>query len=238
MNFEIEWPDEALKVGLELAISAQNNDGLCLIDVGAHYGETYNTYKKFANEFSYIGFEPDPDTYSILKKNFENLKPHENHKIINSAVGPNNGTISFIKTQADAVSGVLPPEDELNNRVPSGDHIIIDKFDVPVKTLDYVLNEFSTVSLLKIDTEGFDLECLKGAEESLNSSKINVIMCESFFVKYRQGQCYFWDIASFLKSKNYYFINLYDSRNTTQGRLYTANGLWISKRVAGELNYL
>ena len=59
-----------------------------------------------------------------------------------------------------------------------------------------------------------------------------------FFVKYRKNQCYFWDIASYLQKYNYSFVNLYDTRNTSQGRLYTGNGLWISNDLAQKNNFL
>ena len=33
-------------------------------------------------------------------------------------------------------------------------------------------------------------------------------------------------------------MNIYDSRDTDQGRLYTSNGIWVSHKIANQLNFL
>ena len=32
-------------------------------------------------------------------------------------------------------------------------------------------------------------------------------------------------------------MNIYDSRDTDQGRLYTSNGIWVSHKIANQLNF-
>jgi hypothetical protein len=89
-----------------------------------------------------------------------------------------------------------------------------------------------------VDAEGYDLEVLRGAASALREQRIKVVLSEVFFVAYRQGQCYFWDIASYLAEMDYRFVNLFDTRDTSQGRLYTGNGLWVSRDVAAANGYL
>lgn len=237
------WPEDALKNAV-VTLENLNLNPLNILDVGAHYGETLDTLSNNLNDqFSYIGLEPDPDSFKKLKdlsskESVKNKCPNPN--LLNIAAGNNISTIEFIKTQADAVSGVLEPEAGLSERVKAGDHKVNDRFEVSLTTIDELIKKFSNthINLLKIDTEGYDLECLRGAENSLNSANIDLIICETFFVKYRKGQCYFWDIAKHLHNKNYFFMNIYDSRDTDQGRLYTSNGIWVSHKIANQLNFL
>ena len=53
--------------------------------------------------------------------------------------------------------------------------------DIKVKTIDYVLNEFetTTIDLLKIDVEGYEIQVLEGARKSLTEKKINFIYLET-----------------------------------------------------------
>jgi FkbM family methyltransferase len=238
----IEWPDDALKECVN--ISTRFTDHLNIIDIGAHYGETFQTLaSNLQSQFSYVGLEPDPKSFKIYNKNSHAILESSNclsFVSLNQAASSSSGSEEFTKTKADAVSGLLKPVKGLSERVLSGDHEIIDTFTVQTTTIDQIIRKqsFSKVSLLKIDTEGFDLECLKGAAEALENNLIDIIMCEAFFVRYREGQCYFWDIASFLQKHNYYFVNIFDSRETDQGRLYTANGVWVSPEYADKMNYL
>jgi hypothetical protein len=59
-----------------------------------------------------------------------------------------------------------------------------------------------------------------------------------FFVKYRENQAYFWDLATEFANLGFLFVNLFDACNTSQARLYTANAIWVSPRLALELGYL
>ena len=190
---------------------------------------------------SCISIEPNPASFMKLKLNSENLK-NKNFEIeyLESAVGSKVGTKSFLVTDQSAVSGLLEPFSGVSERVPTGDHRIVERFDVEVITVDslYSISNLDHIDLLKIDTEGFDLEVLKGARNTLERNLVSVILSEVFFVNYRKDQCFFWDTASYLHQLGYYFVGLFDTRLTTQGRLYTGNGIWVSSQVGLSLGYL
>jgi FkbM family methyltransferase len=237
------WPDAGLQKAIEL-ISISENEYVNIIDVGGHYGETLITISEALEvNLSYHGFEPDPETFKVFEENAEIVRERKNNmrmSINRAALGPVNGKESFTKTKADAVSGILKPAKGLSERVPSGDHEILSQFDVELITIDSYLakHEIDKVHLLKVDAEGYDLEVLKGASESLKKEIIDVIVCETFFVSYRENQAYFWDIAKFLQQYNYMFVNIYDTRETGQGRLYTGNGVWVSRSSGINKGYL
>ena len=236
-----EWPEAALGAGMKL-LSKNTSDKTIILDVGAHRGESLRSFDKNATKsYVYIGMEPNPDAYVDFIKVAEEIKSglSEVHCLA-SAVGNKDGKVKFLKTNQSAVGGLLSPIQGLAERVPTGDHLIQEEFEVDLVTVDTLANRFNldSIDVLKIDTEGYDLEVLKGADSLLEAKIPKVIITEVFFVPYRENQAYFWDIALFLENKGYHFVNLFDTRNTTQGRLYTGNGLWVSPEIASLNNFL
>jgi FkbM family methyltransferase len=236
-----EWPEAAVGAGMEL-LSKNPSNKTIIIDVGAHRGESLKSFDKNAKKsYVYIGMEPNPDAFV----DFENVAKqiasnHSEVHCLTSAVGNKDGKVKFLKTNQSAVGGILSPIQGLVERVPTGDHLIDQEFEVDLVTVDTLVTRFNldSIDVLKIDTEGYDLEVLKGANSVIDAKIPKIIITEVFFVPYRENQAYFWDIAKFLENKGYHFVNLYDTRDTSQGRLYTGNGLWVSPEIASLNDFL
>ncbi len=237
----IIWPEEALSVSMSL-LKKTAGEKTIIFDVGAHRGESLKSFdKNIRDSYVYFGFEPNPDAYFVFKEVAnEILTKRSEIYCLQKAVGNLNGKITFLKTKESAVGGILLPVNGLSERVPSGDHLIADEIEVEMITLSTLIKDYnySSIDILKIDTEGYDLEVLKGGNDIIKSQVAKVIITEVFFVPYRTNQAYFWDIASFMHANDYHFVNLYDTRNTSQGRLYTGNGLWVSNEIALLNNFL
>ena len=236
----LDWPDAGVKAAFEMLAGA-TGDIVRMIDVGAHRGETLLAMDRLLDgPACYIGLEPNPPTYAQLSESAKACSDSMSATLLQAAAGPEPGEVEFKATQASAVAGVLEAVDGLNDRVPRGDHKIVESVTVEMTTVDTVLAEakLDAVDLLKIDSEGFDLQVLLGAADTLSHHTAAAVMCEVFFVPYRNGQAFFWDIAKFMEEKGYHFVNLYDGRNTSQGRLYTANALWLSPSLAAHNDFL
>lgn len=233
------WPSEAIENAISL-FSEKQQGRLSVIDVGAHRGETFESFYRSVPQLSYLGFEPNPDSFHALQSLIREQADNNQILCFEKAVGPVSGRVAFRVTKASEVCGVLMPEEELRSRVPSGDHELMETIDVDQVSLDEFLREqnIEQIDILKVDAEGYDLEVLLGATDALRKNRIDVVVCEVFFVKYRQNQAYFWDIARHLEDCGYRFFNLFDTRNTGQGRLYTGNGVWVGPKMALELGFL
>jgi FkbM family methyltransferase len=235
-----EWPSDGTVAALSLAGVETVEESQTFIDVGAHRGETLEQILSMARIAStYLAFEPNPRSFQPLVERSRHFPGHS-VTCFPEAVGPTDGEVEFTATRATAVSGILQAEPELLIRVPSGDHEPIARFTVPQRSIDSLRERLSidTIAILKTDTEGYDLQVLKGASKTLAERKVDVVMSEAFFVRYRQGQSYFWDLANFMQSNGYFFVNLFDHRNTRQGRLYTANAIWVSPQTAEKQGFL
>lgn len=235
------WPDAALQRAMSL-LEGSGLSRLSIIDVGAHFGETLEIVHALrTTPIEYLALEPNPKSFQQLQKKASEVASYDFAVTCMQVVaGPNSGETRFFATQASAVSGVLRAAPGLDERVPTGDHRIIDELDLPMISVDDYLDKagISVVDLLKVDAEGYDLEVLTGAARSLADQRVGVVVAEVFFVSYREGQAYFWDIARYLSEFGYSFVNLYDTRETGQGRLYTGNGLWVSPAIASANDFL
>lgn len=235
-----EWPSDAIRAAVELVRRASPSAPPVVVDVGAHHGETMaHLVNSVPNEFSYFGFEPNPESFEKLTRAAMSLPNRVLATLLPVAAGPVSGSVDFQVTQASAVSGVLTPETELMTRVPTGDHKVERKIEVDQVSIDDLCSkyELKEITILKIDAEGYDLEVLKGALQSLSGGVVDLVVCEVFFVKYREGQAFFWDIATFLTGLGFSFVDFFDSRKTHQNRLYTANSIWASPKLSAELGY-
>ena len=235
-----EWPEDGIRTAIEF-IKQQNDSTLSVVDVGGHRGETLAALAKNVELFDYQVFEPNPKSYKVLceyASQFESVD--KKIRVHNTAVGAEEGFIEFHMTQASAVAGVLKPVEGLTQRVPGGDHEIAQSIDCQLCRIDSLkeVEQGNIIDLLKIDTEGFDLEVMKGAKKALETGQFKAVLSEAFFVPYREGQAYFWDLASYMQSVGYHFVNLYDCRDTGQGRLYTGNALWLSPELAEQSDFL
>lgn len=239
---ENNWPSEALKFAAGLVHSIESGREWCVLDVGAHKGETFRHISSLIpGRLRYFGFEPNPESFQALAE-LEKSK-HDTDQFVSFssvAVGAKAGRVAFRVANASEVSGILSPESELLNRVPAGDHALKSMVEVEQICVDDFISDenLTKVDILKIDTEGYDLEVIRGAMQSLGRGLIDVVVCEVFFVKYREGQAYFWDIAAELGKLGFSFVNLFDTRDTGQGRLYTGNAIWVSPALSAKLFYL
>ena len=63
------------------------------------------------------------------------------------------------------------------------------------------------IDFFKLDTQGTELEILKGAQGYLSAGRISVIKTEVSFVPVYSNQCLFGDIDSFLKKHGFVFVD-------------------------------
>lgn len=140
-----------------------------LIHVGAHYGQEYEIYQKLGIA-NLIFFEP-------LSQNFEILKTHvgEKVKLVQKALGNENKKVKMYKESANngMSSSILKPQKHLE-QYPE---IVFDQEEfVDMVKLDDFLTEKENYNFLTIDVQGYELEVLKGSQETL--SNISGILTE------------------------------------------------------------
>lgn len=144
------------------AFAARTSPGL-MVDVGAHYGESFAPY--LARSWQIYAFEPDPVNRAQLLKSVS----AKSIRLFDLAVGDreDDEVPFFASDESSGISG-LSAFRETHREVSR----------VKLTTLRKVLNDekVSHVDFLKIDTEGHDLFVLRGFPwERL---KPDVVLCE------------------------------------------------------------
>ena len=123
-----------------------------ILDIGAWCGTWSLAMQKYAeNIFCY---EPNKTHFACLEKN---LAPFSNVSLYNCAIGNEEG---FVKLTEETATQ--------NTRV------IQEKGDTKICTIDSL--NLDNVDLIKIDVEGFEMEVLKGAIETIKN--VQYIMIE------------------------------------------------------------
>ena len=161
-DFQIEDEPE-----LEL-VSRLVQPGQTVLDVGANIG----VYSKFLSQFvgasgAVYSFEPIPTTYKILANNISKLR------LLN--VVPYNFAATSL---AGEMTMVVPKWDSGGENFYQARLVLDDssagysrKVLVKTTTLDLIWDKLSNphVSFVKIDVEGAELECLRGAQRLLKA---------------------------------------------------------------------
>jgi FkbM family methyltransferase len=137
--------------------------GDTFIDVGAHIGWfTTLAARRVGMAGQVIACEPYPANAAILK---ENLARNDcpNARVVEVALGAQRGKIRLAQAGGDS-GGVTALDWAWDGQV-----------EVPMTTLDEVSDGLSTVTLLKVDVEGWEAQILRGAAKTLVHTKYVLI---------------------------------------------------------------
>jgi FkbM family methyltransferase len=195
-----------------------------VFDVGANEGQTYRWVKHHQPAAKLYCFEPVRSTYDKLIGRFGNDAGAVFEQM---ALGETKGE-QRIKLFSD-YSVLNSLRNDLMNQDKNAKAEVI-----RVDTLDaYCLsNNIKRIDLLKIDTEGYELSVLKGAERMLDERKISFVYCEVGFMKSNNRNTYFAELTEYLAAKNYFFYSLYqlDAHDWHNGN-HLGNALFINRDI-------
>lgn len=142
------------------------SDSIC-IDIGCSKGEILHLMMKYAPKGRFLAFEPLPDHYDNLIKNF----PFDNVSIYNLALSDSQGISSFNYVISN------PPYSGLKKRPYDRPHEKDCQIEVKTDCLDNVVKaaSVSSIDLMKIDVEGGEYLVLKGSIECIKKNRPVII---------------------------------------------------------------
>lgn len=192
--------DESLKKLFK--IFNMDCNGLVIFDIGANIGQSIERFKKnFPDPYIY-SFEPQPETYSALKAKYDNdPKCH----LYNLGLGSVNDKIifydmpdkrhgSFIKFNPKGAPSHTYTMG-LKNPLGINNEILVD-----VTTINkFCANKnITNIDILKIDTQGYEVEVLKGGLDVLQN--VRAIELEVMFSDLYPDHSTLGEISSILES--------------------------------------
>jgi|WetSurMetagenome_2_1015567.scaffolds.fasta_scaffold00064_40 FkbM family methyltransferase len=198
-----------------------------VFDVGANVGQSTHIYLARFPESGIYCFEPVDDTFRRLQDNMKGNARVYCHRL---ALGSSNrkgemalqgkSDMYFLLDQSKAPL--------MNNDVKTE--------SVNIVTLDEFCsaNGIDRINYLKIDTEGGDLEILKGSVNMLSEQKIDFVEVEAGMNPGNDRHVPFESLKGFLESHEYFIFGIYEQINewpTRKPHLRRTNPLFISRRI-------
>jgi len=161
-----------------------------VVDVGAR-DDTFFIEKSNPSTSLYL-FEPHPEFYKTLVSNIEskNLQnSRQDLKVLNMGLSDKNGTLQYFETAQSFVNRW--------NEQPSKELSVV-RLDSLVD-----LQNKSEISFIKIDTEGFEIDVLRGSTSLLHKTKL---------IQFEYGGTYphrgvlLKDVIRLLQQHNFYYF--------------------------------
>lgn len=175
------------------------------VDCGAR-GEDNHPFLNVFPDAQYIGFEADAEESARVQ-----AKLKSGRKIFPVAVGRTNETLPFYVTKNPACSSFLEPNQQFFGQFldAAGDTEVQSVIKLPVVALDEYLPKagIDSIDFIELDTQGSELDILKGAEIFLKNSVLGLRIEVEFSPIYKD-QPLFSDVDSFVRSCGFVLFDL------------------------------
>jgi FkbM family methyltransferase len=183
--------------------------GVVIFDVGANVGQTIGYFRHSFKRAIVHSFEPDRMAFSELRHRCSGI---ERVCLNNFGLGAEVGTLEFNENTCSELSSFLEPGIDCGGAVARYS-------PTKVETIDNycVKNNISCIDILKSDTQGFDLQVLKGAEHLLNKQRIHLVFVEITFCEMYKNAPKLDEIYGFLAGHGFSLVTFY--------KFYYQNGL-------------
>jgi FkbM family methyltransferase len=176
------------------------DEPLTVVDVGCRWGFA-DTWDELGDRCTIVGFEPDEVECERLSEHYRG-RPWV--RIVPSALGPVRRAATLYVTREPACSSVYPPIDEVVDRHPRLEpQRMVRRETIELITLDDWCSEngLERVDLVKLDTQGSELDILRGAKHTLEG--VSVVQTEVEFNPMYAGQPLFGDVDRYLRERGF-----------------------------------
>jgi len=177
---------------LPLDLKRANITPKIIFDVGANIGQTSNYFINHFPQSEIYSFEPVADTYRQLINNSSHSK---NISCFNQALGSVTQKSTIYVNSSSGSSSI--------NGKFNDQFLHTETIDINTGHNFCTKNNIEEIDLLKIDTEGFEMEVLKGFEPLLKDH-VKMIYAEIGFIPDDIYKTYINDLLSY--TSNYGFI--------------------------------
>ncbi|WZO96173.1 FkbM family methyltransferase [Isosphaeraceae bacterium EP7] len=196
-----------------------------IFDVGANAGRSVLTYAAGFPKAKIYSFEPVKATYDQLVVAAKGLP---NVRCFQFAMGDTEGSLEIYLQKSSEWNSLTAPLNERRSAESSAKETIqIRKVD------DFCAAEgITSIDLLKTDTEGFDIQVLRGAERMLTSGKVKFVYSEVTLNPEDDVHTNFFKLHEYLEPLGFRFVALYeqDVYDNLGGANYT-NALYVNRNA-------
>lgn len=198
-----------------------------VFDVGANIGQFSEWAAKCFPEAPVHAFEPLPSCLADLEKVAARYPQIQTHPF---ALGDESGEVEMYENNFAPSSSLLPMTDRHREMWPKTAKD--KKRRIQVRTLDGFTAETdcNTPIFLKIDVQGFELNVLRGGEQTLKN--VAVIMSEVQFDAFYEKQTDFLQLQNHLAERGFRFLEFADERRLRdEQRLVYADAVFVRSEL-------
>jgi FkbM family methyltransferase len=172
-----------------------------IFDIGANMGQTVKNFRNTFQNPHIHAFEPGHVAFTALKKNYGSYR---DITLNNMALGSSKETRTFLENEHNDMSSFLETGSE-------GWGSIAERNPVKINTVDDYCDarQIEKIDILKSDTQGFDLEVLKGAERTIARGGIYLVYLEITFAELYKGLPPADEIMRFLREHHFSPVAFY-----------------------------
>ena len=179
---------------------------LPILDIGAANGQSAAYFSENFKNAAVIGFEPFKKMFLIAQKtNINNKNVTIKNIALYDSVGKKelNITANYVSSSINELNAT-----EINNQ--SSDQQkkfeLIEKQEVATSTLDEETKNLKEILLIKIDTQGSELNILKSGFEALKKTHLLLIEMSNHDM-YKNG-CQYYEIDQFLRDNHFKLVDI------------------------------
>ena len=170
-----------------------------VLDVGAHNGDYALTLRRLGYSGPICCFEPNPEAFAEMSRRFSRDPGWSGRNV---ALGACAGVRRLHVPRLNNLASFLESLDQAENTR---------EVDVRIETLDDVLAGLleSTGArrvLLKTDTQGYDLEVIRGGERVFEH--VVGLQCEISVVPIYEGMPHYLEVLGYLEDRGFELVNL------------------------------
>jgi FkbM family methyltransferase len=194
-----------------------------VFDVGANFGQTYTTFRRYFPDALIYCFEPVTDTFAVLQKTLAGDTCARADRL---AFG------STVDTRTIRLFQHAPGLNSLREDLMSHDQDAREE-SVTVDTIDSYCarNGIQQIDLLKIDTEGFEIPVVEGAQALLTNGGISLILAEVGLDSRNDRNSPFSALVERPLTFDYRFFGLYDVTHDYSFGVAFANALFVRENL-------
>jgi FkbM family methyltransferase len=196
-----------------------------IFDVGAHVGNMTELYRLMFENPEIHAFEPQPEIFAELQRRFGGTAGVILNRL---ALADRIGTATLHQNTDSGTSSLLPlhADSSWARQLNLATRAAI---EVPLETIDHycATRGIAAIDLLKIDVQGFEPDCLRGAAGMLGRHAIRVIQVEIITHRIYQRRTSFLDIEKILLPFGYRLFSVIDVIGNERGELLNLDALYV-----------
>lgn len=203
-----------------------------IFDAGANIGQTVKAYRELFPNACIHAFEPLPKAYRQLLLAADAAGNTVPNRV---ALLDVSGRKKFLSTRGgdNQTSSFLPPADDVGFSFPAHAFELEGVIDVEVTTLDDYCEKKSIdrIDILKMDTQGTELDVLRGAQKLLSRRAITMVYVEIVFAPVYAGNPLYHHMAAFMEEQGLDLFRIYRQCYGVAGRHVGGDALFVERGV-------